>query len=103
MPDDGVGEEGLGDLARRQLDAARRDPRLDRADGPPTADFFDAVDEVLRFRISAHGGVHTLGRGIVEGEDVNARQASWERIELGRGEIDGDFGWLNLDPPIDVS
>lgn len=64
-------------------------------EGSPTADFFDAVDEVLRFRITAQGGAQALAHGSVEGEDVNARQASWERIELGRSEVVGDFGWLN--------
>lgn len=95
VPDHGVGEAGLGDLARRQLEAARKDPRVDRAEGSPTADFFDAVDEVLRFRITAQGGAQALAHSSVEGEDENARQASWERIELGRSEIVGDFGWLN--------
>lgn len=95
MSGDRFGEEGLGDLARRQLEAAERDPRLDREMGSPTADFFDAVDDVLRFRITAQGGAQALAHGSVEGGDVGARQASWERIELGRAEILGDFGWLN--------
>jgi hypothetical protein len=96
MTDDEIGDALLGDLARRQIEGARRDPRLGRREGSPTADFFDAVDEVLRFRMTAHFGAHMMADGKVEASgDRDTRQAAWERIEMGRAEIEGAFGWLN--------
>lgn len=95
MSEDNVGEHHLGDLAQHQLAAARRDPRMDRGPDSPTADFFDAVSEVTRSRMSFRIGMSALAAGLVEGSEFTERQAAWERIELGRAELDGDLGWVN--------
>lgn len=95
MADEEIGESQLGETAQRQIEAARHDPRRDRARSAPTADFFDAVEEVVRVRLSMRLGARALAASTVEGEDHAARQEAWERRALGQAEIDGDFGWLN--------
>ena len=40
-----MGEEGLGDYARQQIERARRDPRLERNESAAIADFPNAVEE----------------------------------------------------------
>jgi hypothetical protein len=56
-----IGEASLGAFARRQLDAARRDPRLDRTDNRAmVADFCDALEEAERVRTLGLMGLHEL-------------------------------------------
>lgn len=97
-----VGEGGLGEYAREQIERHRRDPRLDRDRGAAIADFWDAVEEAervlmlgilglreLQYALERHErelGVQRTDRGL----DFNTRaslQAAWERSESARIEI----------------
>lgn len=55
-----MGEEGLGDYARQQIERARRDPRLERNESAAIADFWNAVEEAERVRMLGILGVHEL-------------------------------------------
>lgn len=95
MEADGVGGSQVGEAVRAQIEAARHDPRLDRAGGAPVADFFDAVGEVIRMRCLVHLGAEALATGREDADDRVSPQVAWERRALGVAEIDGGFGWLN--------
>lgn len=90
-----VGEHGLGEFARAQLDQARADPRLGR--GPAAvADFFVGLEEAERTRFLFICGIHEMSRPTEReaGDDVG-RQAAWERAELAIAERDNDFPHIN--------
>lgn len=92
-----IGEDSLGDYAREQLEGARRDPRLGRGHGAMIADFWAALEEVERARMTAIIGLHEI-RGFYQREKAefdraggdqnreNEVQAYWERAELARAE-----------------
>ncbi len=98
-----VGAHGVGDFARRQLEAARRDPRLDRGDGRAMiADFWDAMEEAERVRTLSLMGLHELTNALEREEvrlgvrrDVNdldaaaaaTLQAAYERTEWAKAEL----------------
>jgi hypothetical protein len=105
-----VGEAGLGELARRQIEAARRDPRLEREDGAVVADFYDAIEEAERTRGLGILGLHELKLTLerkerelgVRHDDSNLTpqqastlQAYWERTESAQAEIANDYAALN--------
>ena len=92
-----IGEENVGAYAREQLEAARRDPRLGRGHGAMIADFWAALEEVERVRMTAIIGLHEIRRFYERekaefdraGGDQNREhevQAYWERAELARAE-----------------
>jgi hypothetical protein len=103
-----VGEHNLGDFARWQLDAARRDPRLEHRRGAMVDDFGFAMEEAERVRFLSIAGLHELAR---IGEEASAStgpsgstrssttppalQAAWERGELARIEIENGYPHLN--------
>lgn len=95
MDDEQIGEHRLSEYARSQLESARHDPRLDRSRTSPFADFQQAVDEIIRVRLTTRIGAEALAEAEIRGVDAHQRQVAWERRELGQAEIDGDFGWLN--------
>lgn len=101
-----IGEEGLGGYAREQLEAARRDPRLERGSGAMIADFWAAMEEADRTRMAAIFGLHEMQKGLKrEQERLDAEcgderaeaelQALWERAELARAEIENDHPAFN--------
>lgn len=105
-----IGEEGLGEFARSQVEAARRDPRLGRRRGAMVADFWDAMEEAERIRMLGVMGLHELQHTLEREEhrlglsrsdddlptDVAANlQASWERAEMARIEIANGHPHLN--------
>lgn len=101
-----VGYEGVGEFARSQLEAARRDPRLDREDGKAMiADFWDAMEEAERVRTLGILGLHELTYALEREEarlgvrhdsgglDRQVRsglQAAWERAEWARAELENE-------------
>ena len=98
-----VGEQSVGAFARRQLEAARSDPRLERADGRAMiADFWDAIEETERVRTLALMGLQELTGSLEreeaslgvshESEQLTAAQASslqaaFERAEWAKAEL----------------
>jgi hypothetical protein len=105
-----IGEDGLCEYARYQIETARRDPRLDRERGASAADFKIALEEIERIRALAIGGIHELSHaldreearlGVTRGTpdlrpDVVANlQAAWERTEMARVEIEREHPLLN--------
>lgn len=93
-----------------QLQAARNDPRLGRAQGAPIADFFDHLAEVERVRSlhiwSVNDARQTFLRrqerlGTTRGSpgltcDAAADlEAAWERAELAEAEVANDFALVN--------
>ncbi len=76
--------DALDETARRELDKARNDPRLER-DRAAVADFWDAMDETERARKLAIRGA----RAIRESDPI------WVMAELAGGDIDNDFPGLN--------
>jgi hypothetical protein len=98
-----VGAEAVGDFARRQLEAARRDPRLDRGDGRAMiADFWDALEEAERVRTLSLMGLHELTSALDreearlgarrDADDLEAAaaatlQAAYERTEWAKAEL----------------
>jgi hypothetical protein len=104
-----VGEAGVGENARRQLAAARNDPRLNRGRAA-VADYWDALQEAEHTRMLAILGAYEL-RGALdryEREQGVSRddpalhaahqgtmQALWEQAELASAAIDTDFAALN--------
>jgi hypothetical protein len=101
-----VGEDNLGDYTREQLEAARRDPRLDRGSGAMVADYQAAIEEVERTRMMSILGLHEIRRCFErEREDLeesstdpnreNEIQTYWERAELAQAEIDQGHPSIN--------
>lgn len=101
-----IGEEGLVGYAREQVEAAQRDPRLERGRGAMVADFGGAIEEVERTRILGILGLHEL-RNAYEREradfDANGGDRKrehdipvyWQRAELARVEIESGHPALN--------
>lgn len=105
-----VGEDGLGEFAREQLEMARRDPRLGRGPEAMVADFWDAVEEIERVRTLSSWGIRelekslereedrlgaTLGDSDLAGEVSSSLQAAWERTEWAKAEIKNDTPHLH--------
>jgi hypothetical protein len=104
-----IGEELLGEFARTQIEAARRDPRLGRERGAMVADFWDAMEEAERVRMLGVLGLHELADaeererarlGMPPGtkpaaDALPALQAAWERAELANSEIANGHPHLN--------
>ena len=101
-----IGEDGLGDYAREQLEAARHDPRLDRGHGGMVADFGAAIEEVERTRMMAIIGLQEIRRFYYrEHEDFDRTggdrqreydlQAYWQRAELAQAEIENGHPSIN--------
>lgn len=105
-----VGEDGLGEFARSQIEATRNDPRLGRGRGAMVADFWDAMEEAERTRMLGVLGLHELTKTLereereqdITREDadldpnvVNRLQAYWERAESASTEIANGYPHLN--------
>lgn len=101
-----IGEEGLGEYAREQLEAARHDPRLDRGHGGMVADFGAAIEEVERTRMMAIIGLQEIRRFYQREQEEFDRQggdrqrehdlqAYWERAELARAETENGHPSIN--------
>lgn len=105
-----IGEHNLGENARKQLEEARRDPRLDRRRGASVADFWAAVEEAERVRMLGIWGLYELQRSLENEEaklgvsrndpnlddSVTRRlQAAWERAELARSDHEAGHSGLN--------
>jgi hypothetical protein len=98
-----IGEEQAGEFARKQLEAARNDPRLSRDDGRAMmADFWDAMEEAERVRTLNQLGLEELTHALEREEDrqgvrrdaeesspvaTRSLQAAWERAESARAEL----------------
>lgn len=106
----GIGEGGLGGLARAQLEMARKDPRLGRGRGAMIADFWDSIEEIERVRMLGVWGTYELARSLEreehelgvkkddEGlapEQRRALQAAWERGKLADAERSAGNPQLN--------
>jgi len=101
-----VGEEGLGEYARDQLDAALRDRRLERGHGAMIDDFGLAVEEIERTRAMSQIGLVEI-RAAYERAKSNfdprnnddkheyELQALRQRAELATAELDRDCPALN--------
>lgn len=76
--------DALGETARRELDKARKDPRLDR-ERAAVVDFWDAMDEAERIRKLAIRGA----------EAIRDSDPIWAMAELAAGDIENDFPGLN--------
>jgi hypothetical protein len=76
--------EELGETARREVDKARKDPRLER-ERAAVADFWDAMDEAERVRKLAIRG----------SEMIRESDPIWAMAELAAGDIRNDFPGLN--------
>ena len=113
-----IGEHRLGDLARAQIEAARRDPRLDRAKGATVVDFWDACEEAERVRLLGILGLQELTRTLarherelgVRRDDPNLApnvkatlQAAWERAESARAEIANGHPYLSAQALISLN
>lgn len=94
LPSNAVGEGRLGDYARRQLNAARVDPRLGRDGTAILADYFDYVDEAERVRVFAIGGIESMIRDRFDGDD-DVAQAAWERSEMAKADRASGHSFLN--------
>ncbi len=108
--DGGVGEPGLGEFAREQIEKARKDPRLTRGRGAAVGDYWEAMEEVEQTRMLSVLGLYELS-GVLERyerehgvsrDDANldpARQgemqALWEQAELASAAIATDFAAVN--------
>jgi len=101
-----IGEDGLGDYAREQLEAARHDPRLDRGHGGMVADFGAAIEEVERTRMMAIIGLQEIRRFYHRehadfdrtGGDRRREcdlQVYWQRAELAQAEIENSHPSIN--------
>ena len=83
---DGDHYEALGETGRKEVDQARRDPRLDR--GPAAvADYWDAMAEAERVRKLAIRGA----RAIRDTDPI------WGMRALAAGDIDNDFPAVNAE------
>lgn len=101
-----IGEESLGEYAQEQLDAVRRDRRLERGHGSMIDDFGLAIEEAERTRAMSQIGLQGIrhaydrekavfdkssgGRG--REQDV---QVFWVRAEMARAEIESDYPAIN--------
>lgn len=98
-----IGEQGLNENARRELEDARRDPRIDRDRGALVDDFWSAFEEAERVRSFGIAGLHELKHalerteaelGVSRGDETLDRRATselqvaWERAEMARAEIE---------------
>jgi hypothetical protein len=99
-----IGEESAGEFARKQLEAARKDPRLSRDDGRAMmADFWDAMEEAERVRTLTQLGLQELTFALEREEErlgvrydaaeippaaAGSLQAAWERTEWARAELE---------------
>lgn len=105
-----IGEERLGDFARSQVEAARRDPRLGRRRGAMVADFWDAMEEAERMRMLGVLGLYELQHALEREEErvgfsrsddktpadvAGSLQAAWERAEMARIEVANGHPHLN--------
>ena len=76
--------DALGETARRELDKARNDPRLER-ERAAVADFWDGMDEAERVRkLAIHGA-----------EAIRENAPIWAMAQLAAGDIKNDFPGLN--------
>jgi hypothetical protein len=105
-----VGEAGLGEVAREQIEKARNDPRLTRGRGAAVGDYWEAMEEAEQTRMLSVLGIYELS-GVLERyerkhgvsrDDANldpARkremQALWEQAELASAAIATDFAAVN--------
>jgi hypothetical protein len=110
MSDGGVGEPGLGEFAREQIEKARNDPRLARGRGAAVGDYWEAMEEAEQTRMLSVLGLYELS-GVLERyerehgvsrDNANldpARQgemqALWEQAELASAAIATDFAAVN--------
>lgn len=93
---DGLAEERVGEVARRELAAAAHDPRLDRAAGTPVPDFNDAIAEIGRGRRAAILSLERTARAETDQAcGAEERQALWEQAQLAWAERAGDYAWIN--------
>ncbi len=105
-----IGEQRLNEFARAELEAARRDPRIDRERGAMVADFWSAFEEAERARSFGIAGPHELQHALerIEAElgvsrddqgldrrAVAQLQVAWERAEMARAEIEAGHPHLN--------
>lgn len=105
-----VGEERLGENARRELEDARRDPRIDRDRGAMVADFWNAFEEAERVRSFGIAGLYELQPALERAEaelgvsrddetldraTISRLQVAWERAEMARAEIEAGHPYLN--------
>jgi hypothetical protein len=100
-----IGEDGLGEYARGQLDAARRDRRLERGHGAMIDDFGLAVEEVERTRMMSQIGLLEIRsayqrekeRFDSEGGDQRESdvQVFWQRAAFATAESDHDHPAIN--------
>jgi hypothetical protein len=113
-----IGDEGLGDFARWQIETARHDPRLERGRGSMIADFREAMEEAERTRGLGVLGVHELAKTLERKErelgvsradpdlspDVSGTlQAYWERAESASIEIANGFPHFNAQALISMN
>jgi hypothetical protein len=106
-----VGEHRLNDFARSELEAARRDPRIDRERGAIVADFWNAFEEAERARTFGIAGLHELQHALErteaelgvsrDDESLDRRavaelQVAWERAEMARAEIEAGHPHHNV-------
>lgn len=114
-----VGEESVGEFARTQLEAARRDPRLERQDRRAMiADFWNAMEEAERVRTLALLGLRELSQalereearlGVKRDSDALAPeqgrmlQAAWERAEWARAELANESSYSNAQALISMN
>ena len=114
----GIGEEGLGDLARSQLAMAQTDPRLARGKGAMVADYWAAIEEAERVRQLGIFGLHELTGAVAHTETELGRrhtdpglsadeqatfQARWEQAEWAKAEIANDYTGLNAQALISMN
>lgn len=105
-----IGEERLNEFARAELEAARRDPRIDRERGAMVADFWSAFEEAERARSFGIAALHELQHAVKHAEAALGvsrndqgldrlvaikLQAAWERAEMARAEIEAGHPHLN--------
>lgn len=114
-----IGEERVGEFARKQLDAAKKDPRLSREDGRAMiADFWDAIEEAERVRRLMQTGLRELTFALEREEErqgvrhddadvpraaAGALQAAWERAEWARAELENESPHSNAQALISIT
>lgn len=102
------GERFLVGLAQDQLNALKRDPRLERGDRRAVvAEFWDSLWELHNNQFVARAGAHFMldevnREAARQGVEIDMSapenpsfQAAWERSEIARALIDSDFPLLN--------
>lgn len=101
-----INEDGLGEYAREQLDAVRRDRRLERGHGAMVDDFGLAVEEAERTRAMSQIGLQEIRQAydrekatfeMSTGDAVREQdvQVFWVRAEMARAEIENDYPAIN--------